>query len=691
MAYDLVAKLKLIDNLSEPMRRATSSIKAAEKATDTYRNAQGRLGNAQGKFIKDNNNLGMSLGGLVGKFKSLAVPIVGLAGAYGAVALAKSSLDKALDFEAQLSSIKALTGATNDQMKQMEDLALTMGSKTKYSALEAAQGIEELLKAGLTPAAVKAGGLEAALNLATAGGLDLAAAAETMSTALNAYKKDAMTAAEASDILAGTANASATSVDEIRQSLAAVSAVAAGIGMNFKDTNTALGLFANNGFKGSDAGTSLKTMLQNLQPTTKDQIALFNRLGITTKGTANTFFTAQGKLQSLGKISGILRKSLGGLTDMQRQLALETMFGTDAVRAATILYNEGADGVSKFYNEMGNVSALQVATEKMNNGRGAIEQFKGALETLQIRALKPLLPAVKYAFNGMGDYITNKTPQITAAIERMASTAKKYLKTHFLDNPEFNKIPDISGKIKFIFDDLMATYNKWYSSTGSDAINNVTDKLVSSLASAIEASAGPLASAGMKVGAAIGEGLWNGLQETLAKYPVLTMLVAGVAGFRVAGPLGSAAAIITAGTASAVAQYNETKAGKGGGKNSSDMQSLIDSVNNVYQVPAGYNVKTPFDIAKNNPFAASGQTPPRKAGGLSYVPANNWPAYLDKGERVLTKSENDGYSSGGSGSRHNGPLVHVENLHVRNESDIDRIAGELARKMNGYGAVAFGG
>ncbi|WXJ84177.1 hypothetical protein MTBGP_09670 [Moorella thermoacetica] len=357
--------------------------------------------------------------------------------AFGASALTSGvffagSLSKAMAFEAQLSSIQALTGLTGEEMRKIQALSLEMGAKTKYSALEAAQGIEELLKAGLTPAAVQAGALEAALSLATAGGLELAEAAEIMSTALNAYKADGMKASDAADILAGTANAAATSVQELRYSLAAVSAVASGVGMSFKDTNIALGLFSNNGLKGSDAGTSLKTMLMNLQPSTKEQINLFKKLGIITKDGANRFFTAEGKLKSLEEIAGILNETLKDMTDQQRMAAIEMMFGSDAIRAANIIYKEGAKGVKKFANEMAKVTALEVARQKMNNATGAVEQFKGALETLQISAMYPFLPLVKRIAEGAANLTERvyngpiKLDTKTGGPKRQMSIRKKY-------------------------------------------------------------------------------------------------------------------------------------------------------------------------------------------------------------------------------------------------------------------------
>jgi TP901 family phage tail tape measure protein len=326
---------------------------------------------------------------------------------------------KAMDFESQLSSVKALTGASADEMAKMRDLAMEMGSKTKYSSLEAAQGIEELLKAGLTPAQVQAGGLQQALSLATAGGLDLAKASEIMSTALNAFKKDGMSAADASNILAGSANASATSVEELQYGLSAVATVADGTGFSFRDTAAALGVFANNGLKGSDAGTSLKTMLANLQPSTKAQATLFSELGLITKEGSNQFFDAAGNVKSMADVAGILQNALKDMTNEQRQAALGTMFGSDAIRAGNILYKEGEKGINSFKKAMSNVTAEEVATEKMNNLKGHIEELKGAAETAGITIGNALTPAIDSMVGGIQkgvDWFNNLSPAMQKTI-----------------------------------------------------------------------------------------------------------------------------------------------------------------------------------------------------------------------------------------------------------------------------------
>jgi TP901 family phage tail tape measure protein len=616
MAFDLIAHLRVVDQATAPLRKMTAGF---------------------GKAV-----------GAIGA----------LTAAVGVTALAFKSLDKAMSFESQMSSIKALTGATADEMKRMQTLALKMGASTKYSALEAAAGIEELLKAGLTPAMVQAGGLEAALNLATAGELGLADAAEIMSTSLNAFKKDGISAAKASDILAGTANASATSVTEMRLSLAAVSAVAAGVGLTFEDTNIALGVFANMGLKSSDAGTSLKTMLQNLQPTSKTQIALFKKLGIVTANGGNEFFDAAGNIKSVADISGILRKSLGKLTNQQRSLALETMFGSDATRAANILYETGADGVKKFRDEMSKVTALDVAKKKMDNAAGAVEQFSGAIETLQIAALLPTMPLIKRFANSAASMVEKYTPQITAAIERMSTQASTFLDKHFTNNPEFQKLTTLEAKIKFVYEDIMASFKTWMSNGGSDKLAAVSQSVIDTLASTLKASQ-PLIDAAIRVGTAIGKGMLDGIKQFAKDNPELAQL-----GIFAATPGPIPVKIAAAVAAPGAMQASETW-------NDPDIPMWKKALAFPYEFFHGgrkLGEGTVFDKSNSH------------SGGISSVPRNNYPAVLHRGESVLPSGEARKYRNGGGSG--GGVSVTGNTFVVRKDSDINDIATQLFHLIN---------
>ncbi|MGG3622852.1 phage tail tape measure protein [Bacillus gobiensis] len=337
-----------------------------------------------------------------------------------------AAVKSAATFEKQMSAVAAVSGASQEEMQKLSDLAIKAGESTSYSATEAAMGIEELIKAGVSVTDILNGGLQGALDLSAAGTIELADAAEIASTALNAYRDDNLKVSDAANILAGAANSSATDVGELKYGLSAVSAVASGAGMTFQDTATALAVFAQNGLKGSDSGTSLKTMLSNLQPTTKAQTELFFDLGLMTEDGTNKFYDQEGSLRSLSEISGLLHNSMKDMTDQQRQLTLETLFGSDAVRAGTILYKEGADGINEMWDAMSKVTAADVAKTKLDNLIGSFEEFKGALETLGIKVGSEFLPTFRAIVDTGTDIVrllSDLNPSVISTGLEMAGTA----------------------------------------------------------------------------------------------------------------------------------------------------------------------------------------------------------------------------------------------------------------------------
>lgn len=322
------------------------------------------------------------------------------------LAIGGDALRTAADFEQGMADIDAVSNLTGEQFKQLHDLALKAGKDTAFSAKEASKGIEELVKAGVSVDDILNGGLISALNLATAGGLELGEAAEIASTALNAFKKDGLSVEQASNILAGGANASATSVQELKFGLSACSAVASGAGLSFKDASTALSVFANNGLKGSDAGTSFKTMIGNLIPKTKEQINTFKELGLYTGELGSAFYDAHGNIKPLNDIAGILHDSLKNLSAGERQMALESMFGSDAIRAGNILFNEGAEGVNKMYAEMSKVTAIDTAKKKLDTLKGSSEQLGGTWETLKIKLMESNTGPIKGFIDNLNNILS---------------------------------------------------------------------------------------------------------------------------------------------------------------------------------------------------------------------------------------------------------------------------------------------
>ena len=348
----------------------------------------------------------------------------------GALALAVNS---AANFEQRMSAVAAVSGASSAELDALRNKALQLGKDTAFSAGESAQAMEELVKAGLTVEDVLNGAADATVNLAAAGEVDMVTAATIASNAMNQFNIGAEGMAHTVDLIAGAANASAIDVTDFGQSLAQVGAVAKVIGVSFDDTATAIALLGNAGIKGSDAGTALKTMLGNLQPATKKQAQEMERLGLITEDGTNKFFNAKGELKSLDKVSGILNNTLGFNKDIVEEVnravaagaspqeamadaaermgkasqyaALETLFGSDAIRAAAIMASEGKKGFNDVAAAMGKVSAADVAAKRLDNFKGSLEALKGSMETLAIQIGTPLLGGLRVIVDAISSMI----------------------------------------------------------------------------------------------------------------------------------------------------------------------------------------------------------------------------------------------------------------------------------------------
>ena len=370
-------------------------IHAKDSATDTILKVKSELSGIMGKTytailnVKTNTNPMNSMGNTLNEFTNgmLMPTSMQMAGAAGIGYGVYDTIKTSMDFDAQLSAIKSLTPkegldgmSRDDVMVQVRARAKELGQATAFGNKEVAQGMTELIKAGISLKDVLGDASEAALNLATAGDLALPEAAEIMSTAMNTFGvKDATHAA---NILAGAANASATSVHEMKYSLSAVGIVAKKAGMDFDEVNTALALMASRGLKGSDAGTSLKSMLQQIEPATKPAVAAFEKLGLLKDG-KNQFYNEKGQLRSLGEIADILHESTQGLTEQELNSLYKDAFGSDGIRAAQVLGEFTSQSVKDMYNEMTKVTAKEQSETMLDNLKGDIEQLGGAWENFQ--------------------------------------------------------------------------------------------------------------------------------------------------------------------------------------------------------------------------------------------------------------------------------------------------------------------
>jgi TP901 family phage tail tape measure protein len=305
----------------------------------------------------------------------LAVTAIGVVAA-AAVAV---SVAKFAEFDQAMSNVKAITQETADNMALLRQAALDAGAATVFTAVEAAHAIEELGKNGVTTTQILNGGLSGALALASAGQLDVARAAEVAAISMKQFGLEGKDIPHIADLLAAGAGKAAGDVEDLAMALAQSGLVANQTGLSIEETTGILAAFADAGLVGSDAGTSLKTALQRLTPISGEAQKAMDDLGISA-------YDGQGAFIGAAKFAGVLQERLSGLTAEQRNAALAQIFGTDAVRAAAVLYEQGADGITR-YIEQTNESgyAAKVAADRLDNLKGDVEKLGGAFDTFAIQ------------------------------------------------------------------------------------------------------------------------------------------------------------------------------------------------------------------------------------------------------------------------------------------------------------------
>lgn len=333
-----------------------------------------------------------------------------------AVGFFTDSISAAGDFEAGMNSFAAVAGGALDEAglktEDFKKLFLDLGKKLPVSTKEVQDAATEMIKGGIDPATVAAGGLEQNIKFAAAAMEgDLAGAAEVSAKILGGWAEQGATAAEkaalltsATDLLTKAANASTVDVKELALGLYNVQGTAKATGLSLDETTTALAELAPRFASSSEAGTSFKNFLIRLQPQTKNQAGAMQALGLYTEKTGSAFFDAQGKFVGVAKASQLLQDSTKGLTAELKVQYLQQIFGNDAMNAAGALAEMGAQGYDDMAAAMAKQNGVQATAQTVQQGYNvALDNFHGSIEALQITIGSVLLPILSSFFN---DYLS---------------------------------------------------------------------------------------------------------------------------------------------------------------------------------------------------------------------------------------------------------------------------------------------
>jgi len=307
----------------------------------------------------------------------------------GVVGLGTAAVKTAADFDTAMSKVAAVSGATGAELDALREKAREMGSKTKFSASEAAEAMNYMAMAGWKTSDMLEG-IEGVMNLAAASGEDLATTSDIVTDALTAFGLSASDSGHFADILAAASSNANTNVSMMGETFKYCAPIAGALGFSAEDTAEAIGLMANAGIKGSQAGTALRTIMNNLSG---DVTVCGSAIGEVTIATTN----ADGSMRDLSDILADCRTAFSGLTESEKAQAAESLVGKNAMSGFLALMNAGEADINKLSSAIDNCDGCAAGmAETMNdNLAGQLTILKSQLQELAISFGELLMPAIR--------------------------------------------------------------------------------------------------------------------------------------------------------------------------------------------------------------------------------------------------------------------------------------------------------
>ena len=386
------------DALQREIAETEAELKKLEAQASTTNQTLSKIGEVGSKVESFGNGMVN-----VGKKVSVASAAV--------TAMGGAAVKTAADFESSMSQVQATMGITKDSMSTLDgqsvntmdalsDLAKEMGSKTAFSASECAEALNYLALAGYDTQEM-ADTLPTVLNLAAAGGIDLASASDMVTDAMSALGMETSEADTMVDQMAKTASSTNTSVAQLGEGILTIGATAKTIKGGTAELNTAFGILANNGIKGSEGGTKLRNVILSLQNPTDKAASTMDALGV-------SVYDSEGNMRSLNDILGDLNTSMDGMTAEEKANIISNIFNKADLSAVNALLANTGDTWDELQTSIENSggAAQQMADTQLDNLNGQLTILKSAVEGFAISIGEALLPMVKNIVTKIQDFVT---------------------------------------------------------------------------------------------------------------------------------------------------------------------------------------------------------------------------------------------------------------------------------------------
>lgn len=349
--------------------------------------------------------------------KTQLAGVIGTAAALGA-AIYAGPVKKSRELEAQMSTVKAISNATTEDMARLTDMAKHMGATTQFTAVEAGKALEYMAMAGWKTDQML-GGLPGIMNLAAASGEDLGQVSDIVTDALTAFNMTADQSGRFADVLAQASSNANTNVSMMGATFQKVAPVAGTLGYSVEDMSLGIGLMANASVKAETAGTSLKTALANMAKPTKQMQAYMDKYGI-------SLTNADGSMKTFREVIDNLRSSLGGLSKTEKTAAATAIFGKESFAGMLAIVNASDADFKKVSDAVNNAAgaAERMAAIKLDNLEGDVTLLKSATDGLQTAIGDALLPTFRAGTQQLTKFVSNLTEFINANPELVRTIVK---------------------------------------------------------------------------------------------------------------------------------------------------------------------------------------------------------------------------------------------------------------------------
>lgn len=374
----------------------------------------------------------------------------------------KDTIETYKDFEAAMSQVQAISGATSSELTKLTNKAKEMGATTKFTAKESAEAFNYMAMAGWKTEDML-NGIEGILSLAAASGEDLATTSDIVTDALTAFNMKAEDAGRFSDVLAAAASNANTTVSGMGETFKYAGSMAGALGYSIEDVALMTGLMANTGIKATMAGTALNSIFTRLSTNTNGAADAMSDLGI-------EFFTSEGNARDLSDVMEELRAATANMTAEQKSQLANTIAGTQAQKGLLAILNASEEDYNKLADAINNAdgAAAHMSETMLDNLQGSITLLQSAVDGVKISFGERLSPYVR----SLADWLTAQMPEVEQGLDEMMDwfdTKVDRMQRKFnemADTKEWQDA-DFFGKAKIAWDEFIAEpFSEWWSSTG---------------------------------------------------------------------------------------------------------------------------------------------------------------------------------------------------------------------------------